>query len=105
MKLLKRFKMKTATPPDLKQYIGKEVSIEGQKVKIETIVGNVFKPAFYEINGDHLVNMLRFHAQMTGAKDITEEMFKAFEEIEYHVERASKETTQDLGHIQGKVPQ
>jgi hypothetical protein len=96
MKLLKRFKMKT-TPPDLKSFIGKKVLIPGviEPVVIEYICGNLGlslgsdkpRPQFYEINGEHLIGMLRFHAQMTGAKDITEEQFKAFEEMEFHAEK------------------
>ncbi len=80
-------KLFKAKVPELKDYIGRTVVIDGQKVKIEKIVGNITKPAFYEINGEHLLGMLRFHAQMTGAKDITEEQFKAFEEMDMEVEK------------------
>lgn len=86
MGLLKKFKYKTAAPPDLMKYVGQEVLIDGAPVKIETIVGNAFKPAFYEINGEHLIGMLRFHAQMCGDKSITEEQFKDFEDIIFEVE-------------------
>jgi hypothetical protein len=82
--------MKTATPPNLKQYIGRKVEIDGQSILIETIVGNVWKPAFYEINGEHLIGILRFHAQMLGDKSITEEQFKAFEGIDFYVEKIKK---------------
>lgn len=57
------------------------------KVKIETIVGNKFKPAYFEINGTHLIGMLRFFAQMTGAKDITEDQFQKFENMEISAEK------------------
>lgn len=85
-----------ATPPDLKKYIGKKVKIpERGEVVIETICGNIGmtlgsdrpQPHYYEINGEHLLSMLRFHAQMTGASDITEDQFQAFEEMEFHAEK------------------
>jgi hypothetical protein len=79
--------MKVKTPQDLKQYVGKTVTIEGKPIVIETIVGNIQTPAFFEINGEHLLGMLRFYAQINGDKSITEEQFKAFEEIQYHVEK------------------
>ena len=91
---LKKFKFK-ATPPELKDYVGRTVIIGGESVVIETIVGNMGmslrgdkpRPQFYEINGHHLIGMLRFHAQMTGAQDITEEQFQAFEDMEFHAEK------------------
>lgn len=83
-KLKKLFK---ATTPDLAKYLGKTVLIDGKSVKIEHICGNKFKQQFYEINGEHLIGMLRFHAQMMGDKSITEEQFKAFEEMDLHAEK------------------
>lgn len=90
--VLKRFKMKAVTP-NLKEFIGRKVLIPGESepVVIEHICGNVGlslghekpKPTFYEINGKHLIGMLRFHAQMLGDKSITEDQFKAFEEIKF----------------------
>lgn len=86
----------TATPPDLKKFIGKWVEIPSHgPVKIKTIVGNLGKtlgtdkpkPMYYEINGKHLISMLRFHAQMEGAKDITEDQFRAFEDTEFVAEK------------------
>lgn len=73
---------KTAKPPNLEAYIGKTIVIEGKPVTIKSIVGNKFKHTFYEINGQHLIGMLRFHAQILGDKSITEEQFKAFEDME-----------------------
>lgn len=106
MSLLKKvkdhFKFK-AVVPELKDYIGKKVQIQGIKepVVIEHICGNVgmtlgrgaenIRPQYYEINGTHLISMLRFHAQMTGATDITEEQFQAFEAMEFHAERRDKD--------------
>ena len=85
--LLKRFKYKTATPPDLRAYLGKTVVIEGKPIVIEHLVGNMVTPKFLEVNGEHLIGMLRFFAQMTGAKDITEDQFLAFEEMDLHIEK------------------
>lgn len=82
---------KTKAPPDLMKYIGKKVVIDGKKVVIQKIVGNRFKPAFYEINDDHLIGMLRFHAQMLGDDSITEEQFLAFENMEMTAEKIKKE--------------
>jgi hypothetical protein len=78
-----------AKVPELESFIGRKVHIPGvpEPVVIQKIVGNKFKQAFYEINGEHLIGMLRFHAQMEGAKDITEEQFQAFEELELEAER------------------
>ena len=78
---------KTDKAPELERYIGKTIAIGGKPVKIETIVGNRFRPQFYEINGEHLIGMLRFHAKMEGAKDITEEQFRAFEEMDIEAEK------------------
>lgn len=84
---LKPKKLFKAKVPTLESYIGRTVKIEGKPVKIESICGNRFKQTFYEINGTHLIGMLRFHAQMTGAKDITEEQFRAFEEMDLEAEK------------------
>jgi hypothetical protein len=84
---LKPKRLFKADVPKLKEYIGKKVTIEGRPVVIETIVGNRFKKTFYEINGQHLIGMLRFHAQMEGDKSITEEQFQAFENMELDSEK------------------
>ncbi len=85
--------------PDLKKYIGRTVEIDGKSIKIEKICGNIGmtlgrapkdqRPQYYEINGKHNISMLRFHAQMTGAKDITEDQFKKFEGTEFWSEKMS----------------
>ncbi len=85
------FKFKKPDPKEYKKYIGKTVLIpqDGEEpisVVVETIVGNRFQPAFYEINGNYRIGMLRFHAQMNKDTSITEEEFKAFEEIQFEVE-------------------
>lgn len=90
-----RFK---ATVPTLSDYIGRTVNIpKVGAVKIDHICGNVgmtlgraakdVRPGFYEINGQHLIGMLRFHAQMTGARDITEQQFLDFENMEFDAEK------------------
>lgn len=76
--------------PDLKSYIGRTVVIKGRRVEIVSIKGNMglsmgremMRPQYLEINGQHLISMLRFFAQMNGATDITEEQFRAFEEMD-----------------------
>lgn len=83
--MFKKFVMKTKNIPDISKFIGRTVLIDGAPVVIERIVGSLIKPPFFEINGEHLIGMLRFFAQMEGNKSITEEQFVAFEEIEYHV--------------------
>jgi hypothetical protein len=100
MKPKKLFK---AEVPELEDYIGRTVVIDGQKIKIESIVGNIGmvlgrapkdqRPQFYEINGSHRISMLRFHAQMTGATDITEEQFKQFEEMEFWSEKVDEKNS------------
>lgn len=81
-------KLFEATVPDLYKFIGKTVVIPNHgKVTIKTIVGNKWKQKFYEINGDHLISMLRFHAQMERATDITEDQFLAFEEMDVECEK------------------
>lgn len=91
-KMNPKFLFKTGKLPDLKKYHGMTVTIPGDPpttIKIIKIVGNLFKPQFYEINDKHLIGMLRFHAQMVGDTSITEDQFKAFEEMELNVEEQS----------------
>jgi hypothetical protein len=76
-----------AEVPDLKKYYGRTILIDGKKVRIESIVGNHFKRQFYEINGEHLISMLRFHAQVMGDKSITEQQFLDFENMEMDSEK------------------
>lgn len=84
-----------AEVPKLDNYIGRRVTISAtinhkgefilkkpERVTIETIVGNKWHPTYYEINGKHLISMLRFHAQMEGDTSITEEQFRQFEAME-----------------------
>jgi hypothetical protein len=101
MRAKKLFKAKI---PDLKEYVGKQVWIDGKLVTIEKIVGNLTHVAFYEINGEHLMNMLRFHAQMCGDTSITEEQFKEFEKIEMEAVKmpAKKSVLDPIPPIEGK---
>jgi hypothetical protein len=97
MSFWKPKKLFKAKVPDLKSFIGRNVTIDGKKIKIHKIVGNVgltlgraakdVKPTFYEINDEYLIGMLRFHAQMEGDTSITEEEFLAFENMEFDAER------------------
>lgn len=90
------FKFKTQVP-NTQAYIGRTVQIEGKPVVIKTIVGNIQKPAFYEINGEHLIGMLRFHAQMEGDKSITEAQFQQFENMEMTAERVGADKKKIMG--------
>lgn len=107
MKMQKLFK---ASVPDLEKFKGRKVRIptfikdeKGQNVllceetiEIKHICGNRFKHNYYEINGNFLISMLRFHAQMERAKDITEEQFQAFEAMEVYSRKSDeKDSHQD----------
>lgn len=105
-------------PETLKKYVGRRVTIPGHyskenedrwimpfKVKIESVVGNRFKPQFYEINGKYLVGMLRFHAEMLNDKSITEEQFKAFEEMEIEAVKNPPPTLDDKPRAPGETEQ
>lgn len=96
-------KLFTAKVPDIERFRGRTLKIPGvpEPVRIETVRGCVgmtlgrkaedIRPQYYEINGKHLIGMLRFHAQMENDKSITEEQFKAFEDMEFYVEDAKKD--------------
>jgi hypothetical protein len=86
---LRSFKTR-AEPPDLWKLIGKTVNIEGKPVKITSIVTNMNKPNFYEINGTYLMSILRFHAQMLGDKSITEEEFLDWENMQLEIEQIAE---------------
>jgi hypothetical protein len=90
-----KFLFKTKKPPNPSDYLGRTVVIEGKKVLITKIVGNLTKPQFYEINGEHLIGMLRFHAQMLKDDSITEEQFKAFEDMELKAEKMTAPSQPD----------
>lgn len=72
----------TAKQPSLQNYLGRYVTVDGDKTQIKHITGNLFKPAFVEINGRHLIGFLRFFREMTGAKDISDEDCLKFEQME-----------------------
>lgn len=88
-------KLFKAKAPDLTQYVGKTVRIDGKKVRIKSIVGNLTYKTFYEINGEHLIGMLRFHAQMLGDKSITEDQFLAFEQMDLESEKLPTQAKDD----------
>ncbi len=73
--------------PEFMEIDGKRTKTGSERVKINHICGNKFKENFYEINGTHLIGMLRFHAIMEKAKDITEEQMQQFEEMELGAEK------------------
>lgn len=93
------FGFKAEPRDDLKVYLGKRVIIRGvnnnQPLLIESISICHFKPAFYEINGRHLIGVLRFYAQMNNDKSITEQQFRDFEAMETEAEKLPPEA---IGH-------
>lgn len=95
-----RFSFQVDPPPDLKKFLGKTIHIpQVGQVTIKSIAGNRRKPAFYEINGEHLIGMLRFHAQMLGDKSITEEQFLAFESMEMESEKLPDQEKKIIGMV------
>lgn len=97
--------------PDLKDYVGKTVQIpmpggSVHTVKIKTVMGNVGltlgrapkdqRPQYAEINGRYRISFLRFFAQMNGAKDISEEDFKAYEDTEFWSEKMDNDKEQEI---------
>jgi hypothetical protein len=86
-------KVKAPLGDSLSKFIGRTVLIDGNPVVIKKIVGNIEKPQFFEINDEHLIGMLRFFAQMENDKSIKEETIRAFEEMDFHVERAPANKT------------
>lgn len=90
-------KLFKAKVPSLQDYVGETVLINGVgEVVIGTIVGNLTTPQFYEINGEHLIGMLRFHAQMEGDTSITEQQFIDFECMELDAEKLPVEPKKRL---------
>lgn len=89
-----------AKVPDLESYIGRTVVIDGKKIKIETVVGNIGmtlgrrpedqRPQYAEINGQYRLSFLRFFAQMEG-ESYSEEEYAAFENMQVWAERAESE--------------
>lgn len=88
-------KLFKATVPELQEYLGRKVLIpaESEPVVIKSIVGNYTNRTFLEINGEHLIGALRFFAQMNGVKDITEQQFRDFENMEMEVEKLPERRT------------
>ncbi len=80
---------KTVIVPEFIEIDNKKTLLESHKVVIKTIVGSLVPhtPHYYEINGEHLISALRFHAQMEKATDITEDQFLAFEEMKVEAEK------------------
>lgn len=86
-----------------KQYIGRTVVIDGEKIEIKSIAGNKFNVKMAEINGSHLINFLRFFAQMNHVKDISEEEFVLFEQMDVRAYKPPQEGTQN-GQEASKPP-
>jgi hypothetical protein len=81
--------IKAQKPKDLSDFHGKTMRMmDGETVKIETIVGSMFKPTRFEVNGKHHIVILDAYRQLTGDKSITQEMIDAFDEM--HCESVEK---------------
>ncbi len=78
-----------AEEPNLNDYLGRFVTIRGEKILIKHIVGNRYQPKFLEINGHHLISMLRFFKQMNNDDSITEDQLRAFEEMDVSARKLS----------------
>lgn len=75
-------------PETLDTFIGKTLILkDGTEVKVETIVGNRWTPNFFEVNGKHLIGMLRAYKQLYKDSSITEDQLTEFEKIEHYVEK------------------
>lgn len=98
---VKVVEMEVPDENDIRQFIGRKVNIDGKTVKIETICGNKITPQFFEINGQYLIGMLRFFAQMNGDKSISEKEFQEFESMEHWVE--PKKTIIEVPHGSSKT--
>ena len=85
-------RIKAQKPKDLSEFIGKELKMmDGQTVKVETIVGSMVKPTRYEVNHAHHIVILDAYKQLNNDKSITQEMIDAFDEM--IVEDIQKEPT------------
>jgi len=74
--------IKAQKPKDLSDFIGKTLRMmDGEMVKVETIVGSMFKPTRFEVNGKHHIVILDAYRQLTGDKSITQDMIDAFDEM------------------------
>lgn len=81
-------------PDALAKFVGKTlITMEGEPVVVETIVGSLIKQSRYEINGKHHVVMLSAHLQLEGVKitPALQDKIDAFDEmIIEHIERAPR---------------
>lgn len=73
--------------PNTEEFIGLTVTIGNERVKIKKIEGMKFQPKFYLINNKYEMNILRFFAQMNHCKDITEQQFRDFEEMDVSADK------------------
>ncbi len=91
-KSLTEYVGRTVIVPEFIEVDGKKTLLESHNVVIKTICGSLVPhtPHYYEINGEHLISALRFHAQMEKADDITEDQFLAFEEMKVEAEKIDK---------------
>lgn len=90
--------------PKLEDYIGRYITIEGEKIQIKHLVGNIGmvlgrspkdqRPQYLEINGNCRISALRFFNEMNGGSKvtgITEQEMVLFEEMEFWSEKMGEE--------------
>lgn len=113
---IKKTKQKKSTlrvkVPDLEKYIGRTVEIEGKKIKIKTVVGNIGmvmgrrpedqRPQYAEINGQYRLSFLRFFAQMNN-ETYTDEEYETFENMQVWSEVSKEEEPEEHKKTAAKI--
>ncbi len=75
--------IKALKPKNLDEFIGKEmIMMGGEKVKIETIVGCMFKPTRFEVNGKYNIVILSAYKQLNKDKSITQKNIDDFDKCQ-----------------------
>ena len=85
---------------EAEKFIGKTLMIsigepEPKPVVVETIVGSVFKPTRFEINGRYHIVILDAYKQLNHDKSITPDMIQAFDEAVHWVEKQTSPIPQE----------
>lgn len=98
--------------PDLEKYIGCTVEIDGKKIKIETVVGNVGmtlgrrpedqRPQYAEINGKYRLSFLRLFAQMNN-ETYTDEEYETFEQMQVWAEASRDDEPENYKKTAAKI--
>lgn len=76
--------IKAEKPTDLSEFIGRTMTMmDGQRVKIETIVGSMVKPTRYEVNHAHHIVILDAYKQLNHLtdKEVSQEAIDLFDQM------------------------